>query len=124
MLLSRSRRCARSFSVDEWEVRVTPQALEQIRDAVVYVRDELCMPQAAQRLFDDLTAAIDGLSTMPRRFRVVDVEPLLSAGVRRMNVRKYSVFYTVSDGERHVVHVFAVLYGTPSSQRLKNLFLE
>lgn len=38
-----------------------------------------------------------GLSRMPFRFRQVEVEPLLSAGVCRMNVRKYSVFYVFDE---------------------------
>lgn len=107
----------------EYEVRVLPSAMGQILDSVRYVRDELCMPKAAVDLLDDLESAIAGLSRMPSRFRRVEVEPLLSAGVRRMNVRKYSIFYTV-DSDRLVVNVFAVLYGSATSQRLRKAFQE
>ena len=107
----------------EYEVRVAPSAMAQVMEAVRYVRDELCMPQAAEDLFDELESRISGLSRMPSRFREVDVEPLLSAGVRRMNVRRYSVFYTVDD-EELVVSVFAVLYGAPSDRRLRKVFEE
>ena len=41
-----------------YEVRVTPSAMAQIRDAVRYVRDELCMPQAAARLLDEIEEAV------------------------------------------------------------------
>lgn len=105
----------------ERKVRLTPQAQRQIREIVLYERDELCMPQAAQRLLEDLTKASEGLSSMPSRFRVIGVEPLLSAGVRRMNVRKYSIFYT-ADEMMGVVSLFAVLYGAPSEQRLLRVF--
>ena len=64
-----------------------------------------------------------GLSRMPFRFRQVEVEPLLSAGVRRMNVCKYSVFYVV-DEERSAVDVFAVLHGSPTNQCLRKAFQE
>lgn len=64
-----------------------------------------------------------GLSRMPFRFRQVEVEPLLSAGVRRMNVCKYLAFYVV-DEERSAVDVFAVLYGSPADQRLRKAFQE
>ena len=73
-------------------MRVSPSAMNQISEAVRYVHDELFMPQAAFDLLGDLESAIMGLSRMPFRFRQVEVEPLLSAGVRRMNVCKYSVF--------------------------------
>lgn len=48
-----------------YEVRVTPSAMAQIRDAVRYVRDEPCMPQAAARLLDEIEEAVKGLSSMP-----------------------------------------------------------
>ena len=63
------------------------------------------------------------LSRMPFRFRQGEGEPLLSAGGRRMNVCKDSVFYVV-DEERSAVDVFAVLYGSPADQRLRKAFQE
>ena len=104
-----------------FEVRVTPSAMAQTRDAVRYVRDELCMPQAAARLLDEIEEAVSSLSSMPNRFHAVRVEPLLSSGVRRMNVRGYSLFYRV-DETSSTVDVFAVLYGTPSDARLRKAF--
>ena len=105
----------------EYEVRISPTAMSQILDAVRYVRDELCMPQAAERLLGNLELKITGLSQLPSRFRAGRVEPRSSAGVRRMNVKKYSVCYVVDD-EMLVVRVFAVLYGTPTGQRLRSAF--
>ena len=104
-----------------FEVRVTPSAMAQTWDAVRYVRDELCMPQAAARLLDEIEEAVRSLSSMPNRFHAVRVEPLLSSGVRRMNVRGYSLFYRV-DETSSTVDVFAVLYGTPSDARLRRAF--
>lgn len=107
----------------EWEVRLALQAQEQIREIILYERDELCMPRAAERLFEELSNAIENLKCMPRRFRVVEVEPLQSAEVRRMNVDKYSVFY-IADEKACAVVVFAVLYGTPSERTLLRAFHE
>lgn len=107
----------------EYEVHVSPSAMNQMSEAVRYVHDELFMPQAAFDLLGDLESTIMGLSRMPSRFRRVEVEPLFSAGVRRMNVRKYSVFYVV-DEEGSAVNVFAVLYGSPTDQRLRKAFQE
>ena len=104
-----------------YEVRVTSSAMAQIWDAVRYVRDELCMPQAAARLLDEIEEAVGSLSSMPNRFRIVRVEPLLSSGVRRMNVRGYSLFYRV-DETSSAVDVFAVFYGTPSDARIRRVF--
>ena len=46
-----------------FEVRVTPSAMAQTWDAVRYVRDELCMPQAAARLLDEIEEAVSSLSS-------------------------------------------------------------
>lgn len=105
-----------------YEVRLTPSAMSQVADAVRFVRDDLNMPQAAARLMEELEEAVAGLASMPKRFHAVDVEPLLSAGVRRMNVRKYSVFYKVDEASS-AVDVFTVLYGTPSGERIGRVFL-
>ena len=104
-----------------YEVRVTPSAMEQLGTAVLYVRDELCMPQAAARLLNVIEEAVGSLSSMPNRFHSVGVEPLLTSGVRRMNVRGYSIYYRVDETSSTVV-VFAVLYGTPSDVRLRRAF--
>jgi plasmid stabilization system protein ParE len=95
--------------------------MEQVSIAVLYVRDELCMPQAAARLLDEIEEAVSSLSSMPNRFHAVGVEQLLSSGVRRMNVRGYSIFYRVDEASS-TVDVFAVLYGTPSDARLRRAF--
>ena len=105
----------------EYEVRVSPSVMEQILDSVRYVRDELCMPKAAADLLENLESAITGLSRMPSRFRPVEVDSLLSAGIRRMNVGKHSIYYVVDDGQS-IVNVFAVLYGSVSNQRLRKAF--
>ncbi|MBR2681872.1 MAG: type II toxin-antitoxin system RelE/ParE family toxin [Atopobiaceae bacterium] len=107
--------------MSSYEVRVTPSAMAQIWDAVCYVRDELCMPQAAVRLLDEIEEAVRVLSSMPNRFHAVGVEPLLSSGVRRMNVRGYSIFYRVDEASL-TMDVLAVLYGTPSDARLRRAF--
>ena len=96
--------------------------MAQVSDAVHYVRDELCMPRAAVRLLDEIEEAVKGISSMPNNgFHTVGVEPLLSSGVRRMNVRGYSIFYRV-DETSSTVDVFAALYGTPSDARLRRAF--
>ncbi len=46
----------------EYEVRVSPSAMNQMSEAVRYVHDELFMPQAAFDLLGDLESAIMGLS--------------------------------------------------------------
>ena len=85
------------------------------------MRDDLGMPQAAAKLLGELEEAVIGIASLPNRFRAVDAEPLLSAGVRRMNVRRFSVFYRVDEAGL-AVDVFTVFYGRPSDERVRGAF--
>lgn len=109
--------------MSRYKVHIEPLALTQIRNAISYIRDELCMSKAAQSLLDDIQAAVMGLERMPKRFRIVCIGSSDRLAIRRMNVRKYAVFYVVND-EQKVVRIFAVLYGSPSNQRISELFSE
>lgn len=78
------------------------------------------MPQAAIGLINDFQVKISGLAKMPLRYRVVEVSQLRSKGVRRMNVGKYSVYFSADETSLEV-YVLGVLYGAPSDERLQNL---
>ena len=87
------------------------------------MRNDLGMPNAADRLFDDLASAAAGLARMPKRFRVAYENASDALSVRRMNVRKYVVLYVVDDDEG-VVTIIAVLYGSLSQRRIKRVLEE
>lgn len=67
-----------------YEVRVTPSAMAQIWDAVRYVRDELCMPQSAARLLDEIEGAVRSLSSMPNVFHAVHYGTPSDVRIRRI----------------------------------------
>lgn len=112
--------CVGSSRMREYRVVMTPAARERIGNVVAYIRDELASPQAAERLLDDLLAAVEGLSRMPNRFHAVGIVLSDSVPVRRMNVRDYSLYYGVYEGEG-VVRIITVAYGSVSDAQLREL---
>lgn len=104
----------------EHTVKIEPFALEQIREAAAYIRDERGMRQAGSKLIEDLFAAADSLKHMPNRFRRISEEPFFTAGIRRVNVKKYAVLYVVNE-DTESVRILGVFYGSPSLSRLRRV---
>lgn len=94
---------------NEYEVKVTMQALEQMGAIVHYISYDLMAPGAAENLLNDLKAAIMKLSVLPKRHSLIDEEPWRSEGVRKIVVKNFLVYYWVDD-ESNKVQVTAVIY--------------
>ena len=54
--------------MDEYEVRVTRQALEQMKEIVHYISYDLMSPAAADNLLDKFKAEILKLSSLPKKY--------------------------------------------------------
>ena len=94
---------------NEYEVKVTMQALEQMGAIVHYISYDLMAPEAAENLLNDLKAALMKLSVLPKRHSLIDEEPWRSEGVRKIVVKNFLVYYWV-DEESNKVQVTAVIY--------------
>lgn len=70
--------------MNEYEVRVTKQALEQIKEIVHYISNDLMAPDAAHNLLDKMKAEITKLSSFPKKHDLIDEEPWRTEGVRKV----------------------------------------
>lgn len=94
---------------DEYEVKITRQALEQMRAIAHYVSYDLMAPEASENLMNNLKAAIMKLAVLPKRHSVIEEEPWRSEGVRKITVKNFLIYYWVDD-EHYKVQVTAVIY--------------
>ena len=92
-----------------YEVRVTTQAQEQIRDIAYYIAVTLHAPDAAQAMVDDLDKVFETISQNPERQFLVEEEPWHSEGVRKIKVKNYLVYFWI-DVENAAVQVIGVCY--------------
>ena len=60
---------------NNYEVKVTRQAMEQMREIVHYISKELLAPEAADKRLDKMQYAIISLSAMPKRYALIEEEP-------------------------------------------------
>ncbi len=65
-----------------YEIRMTPQAQNDLRGIFEYIAFTLQSPQNAAGQLDRLEESIDSLEQMPERFRVYDKEPWRSRNLR------------------------------------------
>lgn len=70
--------------MNEYEVRVTRQALEQIKEIVHYISNDLMAPDAAHNLLYKMKAEITKLSSFPKNHALIDEEPWRTEGVRKV----------------------------------------
>ena len=70
--------------MNEYEVRVTRQVLEQIKEIVHYILNDLMAPDAAHNLLDKMKAEITKLSSFPKKHDLIDEEPWRTEGVRKV----------------------------------------
>ena len=93
-----------------YEVKLTPNAKQDLRSIFEYIAYELKSVQTAAGLLDRLDKEIASLNQMPERFRVYDKEPWRSRNLRIMPVEHYLVFY-ITDNENKTVTVIRIMYG-------------
>jgi len=78
---------------NRYEVIVLPGAQRDIRDIVLYISRDLMAPAAALALNRKLSEQIQGLSYMPERIKLIDVEPWNQKKIRRLCVKNYYVYF-------------------------------
>ena len=89
---------------------MTEQAEKDLRDIFEYIAFSLVALHIAGKLLDRLENRISALFQMPERFKVYDLEPWRSRGLRTMPVDNFIVFY-IPDSDRGIVAVIRILYG-------------
>ena len=73
--------------MNEYEVRVTRLALEQMKEIVHYISNDLMAPDAADNLLDNMKAENTKLSSFPKKHALIDEEPWRTEGVREIVVK-------------------------------------
>ncbi|MBR3954117.1 MAG: type II toxin-antitoxin system RelE/ParE family toxin [Clostridia bacterium] len=96
--------------MDEYEVKITPQASAQMLEIFSYISRTFKESVAAERLLQELQKSILSLDTMPKRVALVDEDPWRSYGVHKMPVKNFLVYFWVNDAQKEV-HITAVIYG-------------
>lgn len=94
----------------EYRIQFTTVALSQLKETAQYIAGTLAAPGTASKWSMQIRKEIAALSTMPRRFPLLDEEPWKTEGYRKMPVGNYIVYYQIND-DIPAVRIVAVIYG-------------
>ena len=95
------------MDIVSYKLRYTQDFVDDLRRIVDYISITLSNPDAAQRLADDVRAAILQRLAMPTAFEPYRSRIELDSIYYQLRVRNYTVFYVVSD---EVMEVRRILY--------------
>ena len=95
--------------MDEYAVIITPDAEVELNELDDYITFELLAPDTADKYIAFIRHELASLSYMPRRYKLYEVEPWYSRGVRQMIVRNFSAFYTVLE-DYNEVYIQNIIY--------------
>lgn len=92
-----------------YKVKLTNNALAQLKEAVGYISKVFLKPEIARRWSDRIKKEILSLDHMPLRYPLVDEEPWRAESIHKMAVENFIVYYWVNE-ETTTVWITAVVY--------------
>lgn len=93
--------------MDEYSVKITSQAKEQITLIRNHIAFELKEPERAKRVIHSLREEGKKLSYMPTRIKCIEEQPWGGMGYRRIIVENYYLYFWI-DEELKIVYVIAI----------------
>ena len=93
----------------EYNIKITPQAVDHLQEIRNYIECELNAPAAAKKLLHLFKHKMNQLALMPQSYRTIEEEPWRSQGVRKSSANNYYIYYWIDDVNKEV-HILAVIY--------------
>ena len=95
--------------MDNYEIVMTPDAVEDLWELRNYIADVLLSPDTALEYIQAVREEIASLAQFPARFKPMDDEPWHSRGVRRLLAKNFYVYYWIEEPIKRVF-VMNVIY--------------
>jgi len=93
----------------KYRIDVSGPAEEDLRDILRYISSQLAAPITAMKMMETIEEALAKLADMPEKYPLVRDDRLASMGYRRLDIKNYTAFYTINNGER-IVEIERILY--------------
>ena len=93
-----------------WSILYSAKPKEDLQSILEYISDGLFEPDTAAKQIRTIMGEISSLNEMPMRYRLYEVEPWASRGMRIFPIGKYVVLYQ-PDESASVVNIVRIMYG-------------
>ncbi len=104
---------------ERYNIIYSPEALDDLESIYTYIAFDLQAGQSAQNQVNRIRDHIRKLDTFPEAFVLVDWEPWQSAGMHRLPVDNYVVYYLVNS-EEMTVTVIRIFYAGRNIEEIVN----
>ncbi len=99
-----------------YKVVYLPIACRQLEEAVAYIAENLCAPDAADDLINAVDEAVRALSEMPYRHALYPLLFAMKREIRFVPVRNYNLFYVVNE-DRKTVEIWRFIHQLRAQKR-------
>lgn len=105
----------------QYNVRYSPQAVEDLQSIYNYIAIDLFAPMTANKLICKIQKQVKELKEMPYRFSKFEGEVLTEFEIHKAIVDNYLIIYLVEDNSKTVVILRVVYAGMNIQVMLKHL---
>ena len=95
---------------EKYEIQISLRAKNDLINIVKYIKDELKEPSIAKKYASIIKEKIRDLEYNPQRYSIVDNNAIKDLQVRKLIIKRYIIFYRVSENKRIVI-IDRILYG-------------
>jgi len=99
-----------------YKVVYLPTARQQLEDAVMYIAVDLCAPDTAMNLADEMDEAVQKLKEMPYRFPIYHTLYAMKHEIRFFPVKNYNVYYVINEDTK-TVEIWRILHRLQKQER-------
>jgi len=100
-----------------YKVIPAKSAENDLEGIYMYISTQAFMPMTALKTVENIKNEMHNNLSFSPHYPLVDDDHLASIGVRRMNVKKYAVFFVINE-ENNIVNVIRVIHGARNWQRI------
>ncbi|MCD8045406.1 MAG: type II toxin-antitoxin system RelE/ParE family toxin [Clostridiales bacterium] len=102
---------------NKYALNIYPQAQADLEDIFRYISEELCNPDAAVALIDNMEEALDTVCLNPFMCPLVRSSLMKDKTLRKLIVKNYIIFYRPVEQKREI-QVVRVLYGMMDYEKI------
>jgi len=96
--------------MDKYNIIITPNAENQIKEIVNYISTILLNPNAARKFVIFLKEKISKLNIFPEAYPILDRKPWNKKEIRKILIKSFVVYFYVNK-EKYIIYILAVVYG-------------
>ena len=93
--------------MQQYQIRITKLAEEDLENAGDYIAYELKNPSAAENIVNGIRLKINSLINFPERNELDEDELLAGLGVRKDYYRNYKIYYII---EGNIIYIIRILH--------------